>query len=171
MRNAAILIVLLVVGCSGPRSRDAGNCSKTVQRFFEWYDANYYAIDSIDLAGVPGNDTCYRIRFGEVLKYLSCLQRSGLFSDKFIHDKTLFFQQLDLNFVRIRQKDGPAEGLEADLLLLSQEAAEMLSARGKFIYVDTTDGDRPVILVKWQDELRVFRMDKASCKIDSIWLR
>jgi hypothetical protein len=127
-------VAVLLTGCGLNHSDSANNPAiasqpdsscypSTIRNFLHWYRQNHEKIDSIALIKdrAAGESSRYVIDFDGVKKYLSVLRSSGYFTDAFLLDKEAYFQICEKNLAVSKQNDGPPEGLDFDLLLLTQE--------------------------------------------------
>ncbi|MCF6404010.1 hypothetical protein L3C95_14040 [Chitinophaga filiformis] len=100
-----------------------------VREFFDWYTTRVDSLVDIQLVDNSGvEDTGrYAVNFDSTAAYLHILTNAGIFTRDYIEDKNAYFQ---LCAARIRQdsvRTATPYGLDADLILLSQEYEEDIS--------------------------------------------
>ena len=102
---------------------DSNTIVQVVKDFLQWYKVNYDTLNSNPLVTLvsKGNDTRYRVNFENAVTYLKLLQSSEKLEAEFINKMNSRLQSCDSAFMYKKQNDGPPEGFEADLLLLTQE--------------------------------------------------
>jgi hypothetical protein len=142
MKYAFSLLLLMGLACCKPASdKENPNMSssllsadsvnepaKTVLAFLNWYKANEKTIQNINLVKNMGDTTkVYAIDFKETDAYLKALQQSGFISDKYLATQRKYFTQCDANFKKNRQNEGPPDGMDFNLVMLSQDYEHALS--------------------------------------------
>jgi hypothetical protein len=156
------------------RQSDSGCYTSAIRNFLRWYKQNQEKIDSIALIrGRAAEDTGrYVIDFDGVKKYLAVLRSSGYFTDSFLLDKEAYFQKCEKNLAVSKQNDGPPEGLDFDLLLLTQEP-DLFWQRPDTLSIQGLAGDHTtgrVLRVTSMSSHLLFGMrpDPGGCRINSI---
>lgn len=97
--------------------------------FLNWYKKNYEKINDfqyIKMAQDNNGISFYQIDSNNVNKYMSFLKSSNLFSDYYLNNMKSYFELGDIRLKKLKQNDGPPEGFEFDLILLSQEPESIL---------------------------------------------
>jgi len=106
-----------------------------VKSFLEWYKMNrdiIYEIDMIKGGYVSdGFDSYvsngfYRVDMDECRKFLEMFKSTGYVSDKFINHWSDYFKYYEQHFKENEIDDGPPDGFDYDLILLTQEMVEAL---------------------------------------------
>lgn len=97
--------------------------------FLKWYCDNeerlrqFYVVKG----GLPDSTTNYYIDFITVERYIAELRASGFLSDAYLNDLMDYFKQCNLYLKKHPQNDGPPSGFEADLIMKSQDYADVWS--------------------------------------------
>lgn len=93
------------------------------QKFLNWYFDTYKSLDdtAFNFKLVSGGDydtlnSC-RVDFKSTTKYLKALEKTGMFSPKFIKSMTEYFVRCDSNFVHYKQYCGIPMGFEEGVLV------------------------------------------------------
>ena len=103
-----------------------------VIEFLKWYRAESNDISKIGLVNYPeggvdslGNVTdsskFYTVDFNGAGDYLLRLASSGFLSENYIAGQRAYFKNADKAFHQFHAYDGPPEGFDADLVMLSQD--------------------------------------------------
>jgi hypothetical protein len=147
------------------------DCTNTIMAFLKWYKMNYEKVNSmqnavVSLKGDSANAQ-YRVDFDAAEKYLAKLRASGFFSDQFLQKTLQYFKRADENLVRTRQNEGPPEGFEFDLLLLTQES-ESLLAHYESSKIATIAPNQIKLVLPENTLYFTVRGQQGNCIIDSI---
>jgi hypothetical protein len=135
MKNIIILFILFFfAGCKNDKKSNTLNNApselkektdsnvplETVKSFLHWYKANenkLYQFNTID----GGDGTNYSVNFGEVKKEIDFLNKSNLFSRRFIDNYENRYKEGDLYFKEHPQNDGPPYGFDYDFFFMTQD--------------------------------------------------
>lgn len=141
-----------------------------VIKFLKWYKTNYKEINQIDLvdyeSSIKDSTKFYSLDFKATEKYLLKMKSSGLLSDKYIKDWQKYFLESQKNFEENPQNDGPPEGFDYDLVLLTQEIDETLSSIENPKIIKVTESEESYIVT-----LNVFmELSFRLSKVNGKWL-
>ena len=117
MKRYYIFFALLIACNSGDKEKDA---IQTIKNFLNWYEANYKQANSFDLVN-QGDSVFYSVNFDQTEKYLSFLKSSGFVSDTYLNNFRNHFNKAEENFKAHPVNDGPPEGFDYDIVILTQE--------------------------------------------------
>lgn len=102
----------------------------TIIEFLNWYKKNQERLNNIALIKGGGMDkdsmTFYRINYTAANKYLSELNKSSFLSKKYCDDLNKYLKHCDENFKKYPQNDGPARGLDFDLIMKAQDYTDVM---------------------------------------------
>jgi len=104
-----------------------------VKSFLNWYRENYARVQQIQLVDFS-SDGHYELQLDGMEEYLLILKNSGLFSESFVQNMKMYFEECDDRFKVTQQNDGPPVGFEADLLLHTQEPNAILEKQTTLDY-------------------------------------
>lgn len=143
---------------------------QTVISFLKWYKANYKEVNNYELVNYKEsmNDSTkyYSVNFAETDKYLEKLKSSKLLSIEYLETWKSHFIKCEQNFQENPQNDGPPEGFDYDLVILTQEIDETLSSIEKPIVINVSESsEKATVNLKIYMELS-FKLTK----IDGNWL-
>jgi hypothetical protein len=149
--------------------------TQTVISFLRWYKANYEKIIQnqnilVNNAGSDDTTKTYSVNFSETDNYLILFKSSGYVSDFFLDDWRKYFAECEEYFKNNPQIDGPPDGFNFDLILLTQEVEEILKAIDHLKVIEEEENDSAA-LVKVDIMMRFsFRLSKVNNKwlIDKI---
>ncbi|HTL81885.1 MAG TPA: hypothetical protein VL651_09290 [Bacteroidia bacterium] len=151
-------IVLLFISCTAKpgenssgvvsvTNKDSAAVDSTVRAFFKWYKHDYDVLNAVSLVNMD-TTSGYSIDKDGVKHYVWLFGNTGYFTDELIAKMNTYFSKCDSALQVEKQKDGPPDGLDADLIICSQEP----------------ESDLQII-----DSTRQFRItingNNASCKI------
>ncbi|MFI5221083.1 MAG: hypothetical protein ACHQK8_02070 [Bacteroidia bacterium] len=133
-----LIISCIFLFCFGCRNSNEQNKimintpEKTVIAFLNWYKIHYDSIGKFVLVKnsdyeQPDSTKLYRVNFGETEKYLSALNSSGFISEKYLADQRKYFLSCDSNFKVNPEFDGPPDGFDYDLVMISQDYEDDLN--------------------------------------------
>ncbi len=147
---------------------NSANCTTTaVYNFFKWYKNNYELISNINFVKVDGS-LPYRINNEQVTIFINFLKTSNIFSERFLDDKKEYFRNCDELYVKNHQNDGPAEGLEADLFLYSQDVSEILGRYKESKFTANMLNNMCIIEVIYNDSFDLIFTVNNKNQIESI---
>lgn len=105
---------------------------QTVISFLKWYKVNYKDLNGEDLVDYKEyeGDTAkyYSVNFDKADKYLEKLKSSKLLTAKYLEAMKSHFIESEKNFKKFHQNEGPPVGFDYDLVLLTQEIEDTISA-------------------------------------------
>ena len=133
MKQIAIFLLVVMASCSSNETgqKDSADATTTTQSnideqpaktiidFLKWY-RTHQLLDSAIVKGGEGAGE-YSMNFDEVEKYCSALLATHFVSATYIEKRHDFFDKCEKNFKANRAYEGPPEGFESDLIMLSQE--------------------------------------------------
>jgi len=187
MKETILLISLtLLIACqSKSKSENAESKSKqatqkenfetkeslqTVISFLKWYKANYKDVNRYELVNykesLHDSTKYYSVNFAETDKYLEKLKSSKLLSNEYLETWKSCFIKYEQNFQENPQNDGPPEGFDYDLVILTQEPEETLSSIEKPIVINVTESSEKATV-----NLNIYmKLSFKLSKIDGKWL-
>jgi hypothetical protein len=142
LRTLFSLVVILTIGCN--ESNENGNKTNyslyraqndstcyisAVKNLLSWYSKKYDTLNSIQLVDMPSakdSMDCYHVNFDSANKFIEILQSTNYFTKTYLDNMHRYFQKCETKLLSTRQKDGPPEGLEADLILFTQDPIDLL---------------------------------------------
>ncbi|MBK9270350.1 MAG: hypothetical protein IPM48_02040 [Saprospiraceae bacterium] len=89
-----------------------------VRNFLKWYAQNYKKASSFQLVDQSGN---YTVKMDQCMAFLDFLKSSEMVSDTFLESWKEYFIEWQQRYQINPQDEGPPEGFDHDLVLLSQE--------------------------------------------------
>ena len=122
---------------------------KTIVDFLKWYrdhpDVQQPMVNNS--TNEPFDSTkFYSVNFDATEKYLKALTASGFISDVYVAKWRRHFKKLDDNFKKNPSNEGPPDGFDYDLVMLSQEYDEDLkNVEKSTVASQTVSGDHAVI--------------------------
>ena len=125
--------------------------TKTVINFLNWYKANHSRLSSIELVKNSNNEVFdstkfYTVDFEATDRYLSELKKSTCISEAYLNKWRDYFKTCEANFKKNPQNDGPPDGFEYDLVMLSQEYDDDLNNINKAL-IDIKPASNSTFLV------------------------
>jgi hypothetical protein len=147
-------------------SNDRLTAIKNIKGFLNWYKDHYAIINDIGLTKSDPKGY-YMVDEKACGNYLEYLKSSGFISESYISDWGKYFTSKVQYFKEQPQNEGPPEGFEMDLILLTQEPEVVLNAIDKLKFKTTTiKGNTAVIEVSNAYSMYDFEMSK----IDGKWM-
>ena len=106
---------------------DAQQASQTVRSFLQWYKTHMQAVNRFPLvnqqAGKP-----YSVNPKNGERYLAYLKSSHLLTDAYLNQWRTYFTERNAGFRLNPQDEGPPDGFEYDLVMLTQDVDKQLTA-------------------------------------------
>ncbi len=125
-REAAHKIHYQAIG-SQSISTDAQQAGQTVVAFLTWYKTHMQAINRFPLVNQQaGKPYSVNLKNGE--RYLAYLKSSTLLSDAYLNQWRTYFAERDAGFRLSPQDEGPPDGFEYDLVMLTQDVDKELAS-------------------------------------------
>ena len=126
--SACVSFLLLTSGVSPNKYKvvkpaidvDSVKVAGVITSFVLWYKSSYFEIHKMPLT-YTNNEGQYRVDTNATEIYLARLKSSGYISDNYIRDWRQYFASRALSFVENPQTEGPPEGFDFDLVVLTQE--------------------------------------------------
>lgn len=94
--------------------------------FLKWYKKKYHEISTLSL--VNTSEEHYSVDLSECEAYLNLLQSSGYVSFRYIEQMRLYFETYFEKYKTALYTDGPPDGFDYDLVLLTQEVDDTMQA-------------------------------------------
>ncbi len=111
-------------GVSGDDSQQAG---QAVVLFLHWYKTHMQAVNRYPLVRqLPGKPYSVNLKNGE--HYLAILKSSRLLTDGYLDQWRTYFRERNEGFRLKPQDEGPPDGFEYDLVMLTQDVDKQLAA-------------------------------------------
>jgi hypothetical protein len=131
------------ISSTGSNYEDA-KADSTIVNFLKWYAQNVNRLSQINLVKNNGtNDTTkyYSVDFPATEMYLNELKKTGFISDQYLNYWRNYFKNADDYFKASPQNEGPPEGFDYDLVMLSQDIDEDLKNADRVRVISrTTNG-------------------------------
>jgi len=106
---------------------DSTAATQTVMDFLRWYKANLGPISKIYLVNQqPGKN--YSVNDKKAERYLTYLKSSHLLTDKYLNGWRTYFKERQAGFRATPQNEGPPDGFEYDLVMLTQEVDRQMDS-------------------------------------------
>jgi hypothetical protein len=106
---------------------DPQRISQAVIAFLQWYKAHLRAVNRFPLvnqqAGKP-----YSVNVNNGERYLTLLKTSHLLTDTYLSEWRTYFRERNEGFRLSPQDEGPPNGFEYDLVMLTQDVDKQLAA-------------------------------------------
>ncbi|MBK8699251.1 MAG: hypothetical protein IPN29_06760 [Saprospiraceae bacterium] len=99
---------------------DSSQMVTSIKGFLTWYKKNYKKANSFGLTGVDGGGN-YIVNATGCKQYLAFLKSSGYISDTYTTLWQTYFNSKEEAFTINPQNEGPPEGFDFDLVLITQE--------------------------------------------------
>lgn len=129
------------------QSKDSLLMVQTVKGFLSWYKNNYAEANGFGLTYQDKQDF-YHVNLTQGEKYLSFLKSSGFISDKYVAIWSKYFKDKAAYMEENLQNDGPPEGFEFDLVLITQEPELVLKEIDKLQFmVSENTGDNAILQI------------------------
>ena len=106
---------------------DAQQASQTVRQFLQWYKTHLQAVNRFPLVNQQaGKPYSVNLKNGE--HYLAYLKSSTLLSDAYLNQWRTYFTERNAGFRLSPQDEGPPDGFEYDLVMLTQDVDKQLTS-------------------------------------------
>ena len=106
---------------------DAQQASQTVLTFLNWYKTHIQAVNRFPLVNQQaGKPYSVNLKNGE--RYLAYLKSSHLLTDTYLNQWRTYFNERDAGFRLNPQDEGPPDGFEYDLVMLTQDVDNQLAS-------------------------------------------
>lgn len=106
---------------------DSQQASQAVIAFLYWYKTHMQAVNRYPLVNQPdGKPYSVNLKNGE--RYLAYLKNSHLLSDAYLSQWRTYFKERNEGFRLSPQDEGPPDGFEYDLVMLTQDVDKQLAA-------------------------------------------
>lgn len=127
-----ICVVLFVTSCQAQVKKQEKNIANNkqeivreapitfIKRFLVWYKDNYTQLNSLEIVKKDDKDN-YTVDFNKSKLYLANLNKGGFFDEEFISNLSKHFDKCEKRFTEDPQNDGPPQGFDYDLILLTQD--------------------------------------------------
>ena len=126
-------------------NNDSLKMIQTVKGFLSWYKNNYIIANSFGLT-YQDKDGFYHVSLSQGKKYLSFLKSSGFISEKYTEIWFQYFKDKSAYMKENLQKEGPPDGFEFDLVLITQEPELILNEIEKLQFaVGKIDGNKALL--------------------------
>jgi hypothetical protein len=124
--------------------------ARTIIDFLEWYRDNANKIET-DLVNNASNETSdstkfYSVNFEATERYLTTLLKTDFISDKYADKWRAYFKKCDKDFKESPSNEGPPEGFDYDLVMLSQETEENLKHLEKTQIIDSKIEEKTAVV-------------------------
>ena len=146
-----------------------------VRSFLIWYKNNYDQLNKFDMVkGGYESDSYYYVDMNECRRYLNMFKASGYVSDKFINDWMGYFIEYQQYFKENKIDDGPPDGFDYDLILLTQETESLLKSVPYQMIIEETkrsDTKHTAVTVNLCFTVLIFELslnDKGKWQLDKI---
>lgn len=169
-----LLIVIVLIFFSGMwwfnvqyKKKNELNCVSDAKQFLLWYKDNFTEINKVENSLVrTQNVEYYRVDFNKSDQFLTLLKSSGYVSDVFLKKLKEYINNSEQNLQKIKQKDGPPEGFDFNLILLTQEYASLLEniSANVDIKLKEEENDTKIVII---DGRLLYTFNK-SCKLENI---
>jgi len=120
---------------------------QTVKEFLHWYKINYKQANSFGFTyqDKQGN---YQVSISQGEEYLKFLKSSGFISEKYVEAWYKYFKDKAQYLQENLQNEGPPEGFEFDLVLITQEPELVLNEINnlQFVVLENT-GDKAILQI------------------------
>lgn len=147
-----------------PTKTNISSPLQSVRGFLKWYGDNYRRMYKYRMTytDTTGN---YRVNIPECTGYFKELLSSGYISHEYVRLWCDYCLSEDEKFIISPQNEGPPEGFDMDLVLLTQEPDEVTKNYNKFSYrTEKTDSTSAVVIADtgWRDWVYVFELSKIK---------
>jgi len=148
---------------------DSTKMIRAVKEFLSWYKTNYNQANQFGFTfqDPQGN---YMVNLDECQKYLTFLRSSGHISEIYEKEWKKYFESKAQYLKENLQNEGPPEGFEFDLVLITQEPEIILNQIDALKYV-VTSNDEGTTVVRIEGELGYdfeMNLENGIWKIDYI---
>lgn len=138
---------------------------ETVKGFLKWYKENYKQANSFGFTyqDKQGN---YHVSISQGEEYLNFLKSSAYISDKYVDAWLKYFKDKAQYLEENLQNEGPPEGFEFDLVLITQEPELVLNEINNLQFaVSENDGSKAILQIAGQ-----FGYDFELIKENGKWM-
>lgn len=136
---------------------------ETVKAFLMWYKTNYTQANSFGLTyqDKQGN---YNVALGNCDLYLNFLKSSGYISDTYMGLWKKYFEDKAIYLKENLSSEGPPEGFEFDLVLITQEPELVLNTINDKLFAVVENSGTKAVLQMGGEEGYDFDMVKENGK-------
>lgn len=141
-------------------NKTQGEPIKTVLTFIDWYRTHYRDLYTYQMTYTDSTGN-YRVNIKDCKKYFESLKSSGCISDEYVRLWSEYCISKNESFLISPQNEGPPEGFDMDLVLLTQEPEEIFKIYKTMKYTIVEENqDSSVILgdTGWPDWVYVFEL-------------
>lgn len=138
---------------------------ETVKDFLRWYKTHYTKANSFGFTyqDKQGN---FHVSIAQGEEYLNFLKSSGYIADKYVELWLQYFKDKALYLEENPQNEGPPEGFEFDLVLITQEPELMLNEIENLQFaVSENNGEKAILQVAGN-----WGYDFEMTKVNGKWL-
>jgi hypothetical protein len=107
--------------------------TKKIAGFVNWYRDNYKEVNSFRLV-YTDNKGFYHVQTASCEEYLEFIASSGFMSEEYVRLWMDYFYSREKTFEEFPQYEGPPEGFDYDLVLLTQEPDLVFNHADEFKY-------------------------------------
>lgn len=143
---------------------DSTEMKKTVKSFLKWYKLNYKKSNNFGFT-FQDKDGNYQVSLKECQKYLDYLLSSGFVSKVYEKEWMKYFIMKEKYLKENLQNEGPPEGFEFDLVLITQEPEIILNQIDQLVF-HVTKNEEGKMVVRLEGE---FGYDFEMSKENGIW--
>ena len=150
-------------------SNDTLNMIQTIKGILHWYKENYKKANSFNFT-YEYKQCNYQVNLKYDENYLQYLKSSGYISDEYVSLWMKYFTDKASYLKENLQNEGPPEGFEFDLVLITQEPELILNAIEKleFILLETKN-NKAVMQISGEGMYNIdMTKEKGKWKIDYI---
>jgi len=120
---------------------------QSVKGFLHWYKNNYAKANSFGFTYQDKHGN-YQVSVDQGKEYLNFLKSSGFISDKYVDIWLKYFKDKSKYLVENLQNEGPPEGFEFDLVLITQEPELVLNEIDNLQFVvPENDGNKAILQI------------------------
>lgn len=146
-----------------------------IEGFLTWYKNNYFRLYQYSLTYTDDSGH-YQVDTNHCKQFLNELKSTGFISDVYVQLWKKYFDDQAKNFKINIQNEGPPEGFDMDLVLLTQEPEEVLNYITTLRYeiFDMDDQSAVVIIhTRWEEWKYIIELSNIEGKwlIDYISLK
>jgi len=103
-----------------PVENDTTAIVKSVRQFIHWYKEHYTMVNQVKFIEQDKSGN-YQVNLTECNTYLKNLESSGFISQEYLKEWNTYFESKAIYLKENPQSEGPPEGFEFDLVLITQE--------------------------------------------------
>jgi hypothetical protein len=141
---------------------------QTIDGFLTWYKDNYFRLYQYSLT-YTNDSGHYQVDTNHCKQFLEELKSTGFISDVYVRLWKKYFDDQAENFKINIQNEGPPEGFDMDLVLLTQEPEEVLNHITTLRYENFDMDDHSAVVIvhtRWEEWKYIIELSN----IDSHWL-